>query len=147
MKKRFLSFLIVTFSLVMFAGTDALAADMKGDRATEKQSSRLRGSTGAQADVEQQENYCSAEYAYCGPFDMDPGDGGSGGGGGGGWGGGGCQYCYWDSQAPYANCFTSSSSLPYPKYSNCYGTRYCWRDGSGAEYCEPRCSGSYCYYT
>jgi hypothetical protein len=70
----------------------------------------------------------------------------SGMGGGGGGTGGGCQYCYWNSTAPYANCFTSSWSLPYPQYANCVGTQMCWTDGSGARYCEPWCQGSACYY-
>lgn len=75
----------------------------------------------------------------CAPLNIDPGGGGDG-------GGGGCLYCY-TSSAPYGNCFSGASGLSYPQYSNCQGTRICWTDGSGAQYCEPTCTGSPCYWT
>lgn len=61
----------------------------------------------------------------------------------GGSGATGCQYCY-TNYAPYGNCFTSSMSQPYPKYSSCQGVRFCWRTATES-YCEPGCQGSMCY--
>lgn len=88
----------------------------------------------------------SAEYSR----PCEPGGGGGGNTGGGGGGGGGysygCQYCYTAAYAPYGNCYSAD-----PQYgsgqllANCQGTRNCWRDGFGNEYCEPACSGSPCY--
>lgn len=72
------------------------------------------------------------------------GGGGSGGGSGGGTGGG-CLYCYTRVDVPYGNCFSAADSLNYPMYSNCNGTRFCWRDSFGNQYCEPGCTGNACY--
>lgn len=70
-------------------------------------------------------------------------DGGSGGSGS---GSGGCQYCYWNNEAPYANCFSAVPGLPYSTYSNCVGTQMCWKDASGEQRCQPYCTGNSCLY-
>jgi hypothetical protein len=81
-----------------------------------------------------------------GTMDIDTCMFGDDGGSGGGSGSGGCQYCYWNDEAPYANCFSATPGLPYSQYSNCVGTQMCWSDGSGGQICQPLCTGNACHY-
>ncbi len=89
----------------------------------------------------------NTSYDPCnGTMDIDTcmfGDGGSGGSGS---GSGGCQYCYWNNEAPEANCFSAVPGLPYSQYSNCVGTQICWSDGSGGQICQPLCTGNSCHF-
>jgi hypothetical protein len=81
-----------------------------------------------------------------GTMDIDTCMFGDSGGSGGGSGSGGCQYCYWNNEAPEANCFSAVPGLPYSQYSNCVGTQICWSDGSGGEVCQPLCTGNACQF-